>query len=52
MPFDVRLREIQFKTIGFYLCCLFQKGKKKKDQRKGRKNERKKKREKERKEVG
>lgn len=30
MPFDVRLREIQFKTIDFYLCCLFQKGKKKK----------------------
>ena len=40
MSFDVKLREIQFKTISFYLCCLFQK-KKKKDKRKGRMKERK-----------
>ena len=40
MSFDVKLREIQFKTISFYLCCLFQK---KKKRQKERKNERKKK---------
>lgn len=49
MSFDIRLREIQFKNIRFYMCCLYQKEKHTHTHTKGRMKERKKKREKERK---
>ena len=47
MSFDIRLREIQFKNIRFYLCCLYQK---ENTHTHTQKNERKKEKEGERKE--